>query len=158
MGATLDRFIGKFNQFKSLSAGETFSIEVTDKEATEAAREYLAENTSQVKQLIQNAAKVSLDVADPKIVFSNDEITMGAKGGKGFLKVNASLNAGVVWNGGLKVDVRSVDIPVIKVTPEKLHPLVEKVIGQGMDIVKEYAEIESFRITNGSAVLKAVRK
>ena len=62
MGAALNGFMNKFNEFKDLPAGKTFMIKVTDTEATAAAREYLAENTSQVKQLIRNSAFQTDDV------------------------------------------------------------------------------------------------
>ena len=37
MGATIQQFMDKFETFRALPAGESFSIEVTDVEATAAA-------------------------------------------------------------------------------------------------------------------------
>ena len=125
MGAAVSRFISRFNEFQSLQAGESFSIRVTDFEAEEAAKEYLAENREQVSGLIRQAAGVSLEVSDPSIRFHPNEIVLSAKGGRGLLKVRASLSADVRWNGGLNVNVQSLELPFVSVTPQKLNSVVE---------------------------------
>ena len=158
MGVTLNNFMNKFNEFKVLPAGETFTIKITDTEATAAAREYLEEYKTQVKQLIQNSAGMSLEVENPEIRFGNDEISMAAKGKKGFLKVSASINAEVRWDGRANVTVRSVNVPVISISPEKLNFVIEKPLEQVMGKVDEYAEIRSFKLYDGLAVLEAVKK
>ncbi len=96
MGAALNNFMNKFNDSKVLPAGKTFKIKVTDTEAAAAAREYLEEYNEQVRQLIQNSAGMSINVENPEIRFGNDEISMAARGRKGFLKVNSSVNAEVM--------------------------------------------------------------
>ena len=158
MGATLQHFLGKFDEFKTLPAGESFSIRVSDQEATAAANEYLTENKAQVKQLIQQKAGIGLDVEKPSIGFHNDGISVSAMGGMGFLKAKASLNADVQWDGKPNVVVRSVQVPVISVTPEKLNSVVEKPLKQLTEKVEEYAEIRNFKLQDGFAVLEAVRK
>ena len=158
MGVTLNNFMNKFNEFKVLPAGKTFSIKVTDTEATAAAREYLEEYNEQVKQLIQNSAGMSINVENPEIRFGNDEISMAARGRKGFLKVNASVTADVRWDGRANVTVRSVDVPIISISPEKLNFVIEKPLAEAMGKVEEYAEIRSFKLHDGLAVLEAVRK
>ena len=50
MGSTLNAYLNKFEEFKALPAGQSFTIRVTDQEATEVAREYLAENKASVSQ------------------------------------------------------------------------------------------------------------
>ena len=147
MGAAVSRFISRFNEFQSLPSGASFSVRVTDFEAEEAAKEYLAENRDQVSGLIRQAAGVSLD-----------EIVLSAKGGRGLLKVRASLSADVRWNGGLNVNVQSLELPFVSVTPQKLNSVVEGPLKGVMARVAGYAEIRSFRITEGAAVLDAVRK
>ena len=158
MGTTLNKFMDKFNEFKTLPSGENFVIRVTDQEATAAAEEYLAENKEQVRQLLQKNAGMKLDVEDPSITFRNDELSASAKGGKGFLKAKASLTADVRWGGTLNVDVRSVDVPFISVTPGKLNSVVERPLKQLVEKVEEYAEIRSFKLTDGFAVLEATKK
>ncbi len=158
MGAALNKLLNKFNEFKALPAGKPFSVMITDTEASDAVREYLAENKDQVKKLIKESSGKSLDVEEPSIRFGNDEIALSAKVGKSILKVGASLTADVRWNGKPEVKVRSVDIPIISVTPEKLNSLVEKPLELGMNKVREYAEIRSFKFTNGTAVLDALKK
>ncbi len=158
MGATLQHFLGKFDEFKTLPAGESFTIRVSDREATAAANEYLTENKARVQQLQRKKTGMNLDIENPSIVFRNDGISLSAVGGKGFLKARASLNADVRWDGQLHVVVRSVQVPVISVTPEKLNSLVEKPLKKLMAKVEEYAEIRSFKLQDGFAVLDAVRK
>lgn len=157
MGITINKFMNKFNDFQALPSGQSFTIKVTDSEATAAAQEYLAENKALVKQMIQKSAGMSLDVENPVIKFGNDEISMSAKGGKGFLKVNASLNAKVNWDGKLNVDVKSVDIPIVSVSPEKLNSIVEKPLIEFMNKVGEYAQIQSFKLESGAAYLEATK-
>ena len=62
MGATLQHFLGKFDEFKTLPSGKSFSIKVTDQEATAAANEYLTENKAQVSQLLQKTTGMNLEV------------------------------------------------------------------------------------------------
>ena len=158
MGATLQHFLGKFDEFKTLPAGESFSIQVSDQEATAAAKEYLTENKAQVTQLLKNKTGMNLEVENPSIGFGNDQIALSAMGGIGFLKARATLNADVQWNGQPDVVVRSVQVPVVSVTPEKLNSVVEKPLKQLTKIVEEYAEIRNFKLQDGFAVLEAVRK
>ena len=158
MGATLQHFIDKFEEFQSLPAGESFTIEVTDQEATSAANEFLTENKAQIKQFLKQSTGVGLDVENPSIDFLDDGIILSARGGKGFLKANASLTANVQWNGEPVVTVRSVDVPFISVSPEKLNSAVKKPLQQFTEKVGEYAEIRSFKLMYGLAILEAVRK
>ena len=158
MGVTLNNFNNKFNEFKDLPEGKTFTIQVTETEANAAAREYITENYAQIKQMIQKSAGVSLDVEKPEIRFGNDEISMSVKGGKGFMKVSASLNAEVGWDGRAFVAVRSVNVPFVSISPEKLNFVIEKPLGEIMEKVEEYAEIRSFAVRDGFVVLEAVKK
>ena len=129
-----------------------------DQEATEVAREYLAENKASVSQRIQKRTGLKLSVDNPSVSFRNDEIRVSASGGMGFLKAKAALTAEVKWDGKPVVVVRSVDIPFLTVTPEKLNSVVEGPLKKGTGIVEEYAEIRSFKVTDGAVVLEAVRK
>lgn len=158
MGVTLQHFMDKFNEFKTLPAGESFTIRLSQEEATAAAAEYLKESRAQVKQMLQKSTGIGLEVDDPMIGFKNDEIFLSAVGGKGFLKTRASLTADVKWEGKPLVKVRSVDVPLISVTPERLNFVVEKPLQQLTEKVREYADIHSFKLSDGFAVLEAVKK
>ncbi len=158
MGANLDKFLNKFEEFKNLPSGESFSIEVTDKEATAAGREYVSENKEWIKQQLKETTGLGLSVENPTIGFGNDELSMAVTGGMGFLKANASLTADVAWNGEPNVNVRAVNVPFVTLSPEKLNTLVAKPLDQLMEKVKEYGEITSFKLTEGLAVLKATKK
>ena len=158
MGAAINHFLDQFNKFKSLPSGAPFSISVTDAEATAAAQEYVSENKTLIRQLIQRSAGVGLDVEKPEIWFRNNGITLSAKGGRGLLKVGASLDADVQWNGRLNVHVNSVNVPFVSISPEKLNSVVEKPLEEVMRTVEDYAVIRSFSLKNGLAILEAVRK
>ena len=113
MGSTLNAYLNKFEEFKALPAGQSFTIRVTDQEATEVAKEYLAENKASVSQRIQKRTGLKLSVDNPSVSFRNDEI---------------------------------------------LNSVVEGPLKKGTGIVEEYAEIRSFKVTDGAVVLEAVRK
>ena len=157
MGANLDKFLNKFEEFQNLPSGEYFSIEVTDKEATDAGREYVTENKEWIKEQLKATTGLALSVENPTIKFGNDELSMGVIGAMGFLKANASLTADVAWKGVPIVNVRAVNVPFVTLSPEKLNTLVEKPIDQLMEKVKEYGEIRSFKLSDGLAVLEAVK-
>ena len=158
MGVNLNKFMNKFEEFKNLPSGETFSIEVTDQEATAAGREYVTENQAWIKQQLKANTGMNLSVGNPTIKFGNDELSMNVTGGMGVLKANASLTADVAWNGAPYVNVRAVKVPFVSLSPEKLNPMLEKPIEQLMEKVNEYGEIRSFKLSEGLAVLEAVKK
>ncbi|MBO7669988.1 MAG: hypothetical protein J6S60_05305 [Oscillospiraceae bacterium] len=158
MGSTLNAYLKKFEEFKALPAGQSFTIRVTEQEATEVAKEYLTENKASVSQRIQKRTGLKLSVDNPSVSFRNDEIRVSASGGMGFLKAKAALTADVKWDGKPVVVVRSVEIPFLSVTPEKLNSVVEGPLKKGTGIVEEYAEIRSFKVEDGAMVLEAVRK
>ena len=158
MGATIQQFMDKFEEFKTLPSGESFTIEVTDQEATAAANEYVTENKAQIKELLKEQTGFNLDVEKPSVEFRNDEIFLTAMGGMGILKAKATLTADVKWDGKPVVVVRSVDVPVVSVSPEELNSTVEEPLTKMMETVEEYAEIRSFKLKDGVAVLEAVRK
>ena len=157
MGANLDKFMNKFEEFKNLPSGESFTIEVTDTEATDAGREYVSENSEWIKQQLKATTGLALSVENPTIKFGVDELSMVVTGGMGLLKANASLTADVAWNGEPNVNVRTVNVPFVTLSPEKLNTLVEKPLDQLMEKVKEYGEIRSFKLSDGLAVLEAVK-
>ena len=158
MGVNLDKFLNKFEEFKNLPSGESFSIAVTDKEATDAGREYVSENREWIKQQLKATTGLGLSVENPTIKFEADVLSMAVTGAMGFLKANASLTADVVWNGEPNVNVSAVNVPFVTLSPEKLNTLVEKPIAQLMEKVKEYGEITSFKLSEGLAVLEAIKK
>ena len=158
MGATIQQFMDKFETFKTLPSGEPFTIEVTDLEATAAAREYVAENKAQIKAGMKQETGFELDVDKPSVTFRNDTVLLSVMAGVGFLKTKATLTADVKWDGKPVVVVRSVEVPVVSVSPQELNSMVEDPLRQMTETVEEYAEIKSFKITDGLAVLEAVRK
>ena len=131
MGSTLNAYLNKFEEFKALPAGQSFTIRVIG---------------------------LKLSVDNPSISFRDDEIRVSASGGMGFLKAKAALTAEVKWDGKPVVAVRSVEIPFLPVTPEKLNSVVEGPLKKGTGIVEQYAEIRSLKVTDGAVVLEAVRK
>ena len=158
MGAQLKNFMDKLEEFKALPSGESFTIKVTDQEATSAANEFVTEQKAQIKEFLKQSTGFALGISDPVIDFLDDGIILSAKGGKGFLKAGASITANVLWDSRLVVNVRSVDVPFISVSPQKLNSAVKKNLSRLMAKVEEYAEIRAFKLTYGCAVLEAVRK
>jgi len=158
MGVTIQQFMDKFETFKTLPGGEPFTIEVTDLEATAVAREYVAENKALIRAGMKQETGFELDVDKPSITFRDDTVLLSVMAGVGFLKTKATLTADVKWDGKPVVVVRSVEVPVISVSPQELNAMVEEPLRQMMETVEEYAEIRSFKITDGLAVLEAVRK
>ena len=155
---TIDRFTKQFFDIKAQAPGAPFKAVITDEEATAAAREYLENNRDQVKDLIKSKAGVSLDVADPVIEFAPDEVRLSAKGKKGLIKINASASAAVTWDGSLHVEAKSVNVPVISVSPAVINPAIKEPIDQWVKKLQEYAEIRSFRITDGMAMVEGIKK
>ena len=131
---------------------------MTDQEATAAANEYVTENKAQIQELLKQQTGFNLDVEKPSVAFRNDEILLSAMGGIGFLKTKASLTADVKWDGKPVVVVRSVEVPVVSISPGELNSTVEEPLTKMMETVEEYAEIRSFKLKDGVAVLEAVRK
>ena len=158
MGAVTQQFVDKFEEFKTLPSGEPFSIEVTDVEATAVAREYVAENKAQIKAAMKEETGFELDVDKPSITFRKDAVLLSLMAGVGFLKTKASITADVKWDGKPVVVVRSVEVPVVSVSPADLNAFVEEPLKQMTTAVEEYAEIRSFKVEDGAAVLEAVRK
>ena len=158
MGAVTQQFMDKFEEFKALPSGESFTIEVTDVEATAVAREYVAENREQIQEAMKQETGFELDVDKPSITFRDDVVLLSVMAGKGFLKTKANITADVKWDGKPVVVVRSVEVPVVSVSPGELNAFVAEPLKQMTEAVEEYAEIRSFRIEDGVAVLEAVRK
>ncbi len=158
MGAQLQHLMDKFEKIRVLPSGEPFIIEVTDQEATSAADEFVTENKAQIREFLKRSTGFALDISDPVVFFLDDGIILSAKGGRGFLKAEASITANVRWDGEPVVTVRSVDVPFISVSPRKLNSVVKNPLKRLTDRVERYAEISSLSLKTGYAVLKAVRK
>ena len=156
--SALDALYRQFYEIKALPPDTGFRIKLSDTEATDAAREYLFRNKDVVSQMIKSAAKVSLDVSDPQITFRTDEIFASARGGKGFMKVNASICSEVRWDGSLHVNVKSVDVPFVKTSPAQLNSLIQLPLQAFMRQIEQYGAIRSFNIMNGFAVLSGLKK
>ena len=139
--------------------GSLFSLTITEDELTAAAEELLAQYSAAIQDSIQQAIGVRLTVSDPKITFRNNEMLMTAKGGKGFLKVNASLRASVIWNGTtLNVDIKSVDVPIVSVDPASINAYLQGPLNSYVGQLKQYYEIRSFSVGEGKIELEAMKK
>lgn len=158
MGAAIQQFMDKFEEFKTLPSGESFTIEVTDQEVTAAANEYVTENKAQIKGLLKEQIGFDLNVEKPSVEFRNHEVFLSVLVGMGFLKTKALFTADVTWDGKPVVVVQSVDVPLVSVSPEELNSIVEEPLTEMMGQVEEYAEIRSFKLKKGLAVVEAVRK
>jgi dihydroxyacetone kinase-like predicted kinase len=77
MGAAIQRFLGRFEEFRALPSGEAFTIEITDREATAAAREYLEENKAQMTAGLPGVRTGHITYAARDSVFDDIEIKEG---------------------------------------------------------------------------------
>ncbi len=156
---TIEKFQNQILQIEALPSGSEFSLTITEDDLTAAAGELLVRYKTDIQNTIREALGVSLTVTDPKISLKNSEMIMTAKGGKGFLKVNASFQAGLVWDGTtVRIDVKSVDIPIVSVDPATLTAYLQGPLSSYIEQIKQYYEIRSFSVSEGKIYLEAVKK
>lgn len=155
----VDDLSQKILEVEALPSGSVFQLTVTDEEGTSAADDYLKRYMTQVQDMLRQAIGTKLDLSKPEIKFGDDEVFLSVKGGKGLLKVNASLQASVIWNGSsLDVNVKSIDIPIVSVDPATVNAYIQKPINDSMAMLQQYYEIHSFKIVEGSAIIEATKK
>ena len=148
---TIEKFENQILQIEALPSGSRFSLTITQDDLTAAAEEMLARYKTDIEDSIQQAIGVRLSVSDPKISFGNSEMLISARGGKGFLKVNASLKASINWDGNtISVDVKSIDLPIVSVDPATVNAYLQGPLSSYVEQLKQYYEIISFTVSEGN--------
>lgn len=155
---TIDKLKDQLREVQNLPSGSVFQLKLTEEEATAASAEYLARYTDEIQNIVQQSVGVSLEFSDPQINFEEDKIIISIRGGVGFLKIKASASGKVFWDTTaktLKVDVQSVDIPIISVDSDTVNSYIQGPLNDFVsDLMKDY-EVLSFNIFDGHAILEA---
>lgn len=158
---TIEKLTDQLREVQNLPSGSVFQLTLTDADATEAASEYLERYIEQIQNMIEQAVGMKLDFSDPKIDFDEDRLVVSVRGGIGFLKITASASGKVTWDAPtqtLRVDMQSVDIPVISVDPATVNSYIQGPINDFIHNTLNDYEVLSFNIYDGYAVLEAKKK
>ena len=145
--------------FANITSGSNIQIKLTDEDATRYAEEYLTSHKDEVKELVSQKLKVSLDVTEPKIHFDEDEIHVSAHVGKSIIKVTAKASASVRWDGKqAQVNIKTLDVPIVKLEAAKANGVIQQPIKAFIDQIQKDFIIKSFKLHKGAASIEAVKK
>ena len=158
-GQETDKITQQILEIEALPSGSEFQMTISDEDATSAAQSYLIKYMNQIQETIRQMIGTKLDLSKPKVEFGEDELAFSIKGGKGFMKVNISLRADAVWNGStLQVDVKSIDVPIVSVDPATANSYIQGPINNFVELIKQYYDIRSFKLSEGSCIIDASKK
>ena len=155
---TIEKLTEQLREVENLPSGTVFQLKLTDDDATSAAEEYLLRYMEDIQAMIQQTAGFKISLSDPKIIFNDDMLVISIRGGLGVLKVTVSASAHVLWEDNmLKVDVKSVDIPVISVDPPTINSYIQDPLNDFINDLMEGYEVRSFDVEE-YAILEAVKR
>ena len=158
---TVEKLTNQLQEVQNLPSGSVFQLTLTDADATDAASEYLERYIEKIQTMVEQSVGMKLDFSDPKIDFDEDRLVVSIRGGIGFLKITASASGKVVWDAPsqtLRVDMQSVDIPIISVDPATVNSYIQGPINDLIHDKMSGYEVLSFNIYDGFAVLEARKK
>lgn len=158
---TAEKLENQLREVKNLPSGSVFQLTLTDEDATKAAAEYLTIYMERIQNMIVNTVGIKLDFSDPEIDFDDERIIVSIRGGIGFLKIKASASGKVEWDTStqtLKVDIQSVDIPIISVDPATVTSYIQGPLNEFIHSILGSYEILAFNIHDGYAVLDARKR
>lgn len=158
---TIEKLTDQLRQVEALPSGTVFQLVLTDDDATSAAKEYLERYMEDIQTLIQQSAGIDLDVSDPQIEFDESHLIVSVRAGFGVLKVTVSASGSVTWDkesSTVKVDVKSVDIPVISVDPATVNSYIEGPINDFVRELMRGYEIRNFEIRDDYAIVEAMKR
>ncbi len=158
---TIEKLTEQLRQVEALPSGTVFQLILTDDDATDAAEEYLERYMEEIQQMIQQSAGIKLDLSDPRIEFDEDFLIISIRGGFGALKVTVSASGTAVWDAAsytVKVDIKSVDIPIISVDPATVNAYIQPAINDFIQNLMRGYEIRSFEIRDDYAIVEAMKK
>ena len=153
-----EKLENQFRDIQALPAGSAFSLTLTDDDITAAANEYLERYLPEIERVVEEETGIKLNFSDPVIEFKTGFATASLRVGKGFLKVPASFDAEVYWDGGLIVNVKEVDVPIIKLDPATVNDAIQEPMREIMAEVGKYYEIHFLELNDGYIRLDAVKK
>ncbi len=156
---TVEKLTQQFNEIAALPSGSSFTLTLSDDDATAAAEEYLGKYMQTIQDAINEAIGMKLDISSPTVTFSEDTLTLGLKAGKSFLKFNVSAKATVVWeNNDLHVTVTELNVPVVSVPVETANSFIAGPLKNIItELLKSY-DVQSFKLSDGVATLNASKK
>ncbi len=156
---TVEKLKQQFDEIAALPSGSSFTLTLSDDDATAAAEEYLGKYMDTIKEAINEAIGMSLDISSPTVTFGEDTLTLNLKAGKGILKVNVSASANVVWeDNDLHVTVTELNIPIVSVPVETANSFIAGPLKNIItELLKSY-DVQSFKLSDGVATLSAAKK
>ncbi len=156
---TIEKLTNQLKEIEALPSGSAFTLSLTDDDATAAAGEYLGKYLETIQKAISDAVGVKLDISNPTVTFGEDQLTLEAKAGKGFLKFNVSAKATVVWeNNELHVTVTELNVPIVSIPVDTANSFIAEPIKNVINDLLKYYDVQSFKLSDGVAVLNAVKK
>lgn len=157
-GQAVENLEQQIRAIEALPAGSVFTLRVTDDDISAAANELLEQYMTEIQDMLQGATGTKLSISDPIIEFKTQKANASLRVGKGFLKVAASIDADVTWDGRLHVNVTSVNVPIVSVDAETVNSYIQGPIESGMSYIEQYLEIHSFDVEEGVITLEAMKK
>lgn len=158
---TIEKLTNQLRDVEQLPSGTVFQIIMTDDDLTDAAGEYLNIYKGEIHDMIQQSTGIKVDLSDPKIEFDENFMVVSINGGIGFLKVQISANGTVFWDkeaSRVKVNVQSVDVPIISIDPATINAYIEEPINAFVqDLLRGY-DIHSFEIKDDYAIIEAMKR
>ena len=158
---TIEKLTNQLREVEKLPSGTVFQIKMTDDELTAAAEEYLNSYKDEIQDMVEQSAGVRIDLSNPVIEFDENFIVVSIRGGLGFVKVTISASGTAVWDkeaSAVKVNIQSVDVPIISIDPATLNSYIEAPINDFVqDLMRGY-EIRSFEIKDDYAVVEAMKR
>ena len=155
---TAEKLENQYREIEALPSGSVFNLVVTDDDMSAAASEYLVRFKNEIQAMILESTGMKLDLADPVVEFKTDKTVASLKVGKGFLKVTASIQAEITWDGEIHVNVLAVDVPIVSIDPATVNSYIEKPVRQAMAKLGEKYEIRNLHVGDGMITLEAMKK
>ncbi len=153
-----EKLENQFREIEALPSGSVFTLTLTDDEISDAANEYLDRYLPEIQSMVEEATGIKLTFADPVIEFKTGTAMFSLKAGKGFLKVPASMRAGVYWDGSLHLNVEELNIPIVSVDPATINSYIQQPVNEAMDTIGKYYEIRDLEVAEGFIRLEAMKR
>ncbi len=153
-----EKIENQLREIEALPAGSAFSLTMTDDDITAAANEYLNRYLPEIEKIVEQETGFKLNFADPDIEFKAGQAAASLRVGKGILKVPASLESEVYWDGTLHVEVKKLEVPIISLDPAAINSAIQEPIRQAMETFGQYYEIQLLELGDGYIRVDAVKK
>lgn len=157
-GQAAENIEQQIRAIEALPAGSVFTLRVTDDDISAAANEYLNLYMTEIQDMLQGTVGTKLSLSDPIIEFKTRKANASLRVGKGFLKVAASIDADITWDGSLHVNVTEVNIPIISVDTETVNAYIQRPVDSGMRYLEQFLEIRNVDVEEGVITIEAMKK